>query len=193
MKKTTAIILLSLLWFFSINSWAADSKSKVFQGIGVLTGLGTGPLEKKGEYRLHPVIIDFDVDLKPFLEKKGFCPPGLFQFQLEPFMSMVSQPDLNWEAGTALMLKVGISPERYPVQPYVKAGLGILYMSQTSHEQSTQFNFLEQAGIGIHYFFEKDKAITAEGLYRHVSNASVKQPNSGINTLFLLVGITHKF
>jgi hypothetical protein len=192
MKKI--LISLGLLLLFSEKvCLAADPSPNYFKGIEILTGFGWSELTGKADYHLHTLVFDFNFDLKPYLEKKGFCPKGLFLLQLEPFAGWVSQPDNNTEIGTAFMLKWGIFPERCPVQPYFKGGLGIVYMSQTTLEQSTQFNFFEQAGLGIHYFITKNMAFTAEGLYRHLSNGGVKEPNGGINTLFLSLGISKNF
>jgi lipid A 3-O-deacylase len=188
------LIILGLLGLFSSGvCLAADPSPNVFKGIEILTGFGRSQLEGKSDYHLHTVTFDFNFDLKPFLKTLGLCPEGLFLFQIEPFAGWVSQPEINTEIGNAFMFKWGISPEWCPIQPYVKAGLGILYMSQTTREQSTQFNFLEQAGLGIHYFITKDIAFTAESLYRHISNGGFKEPNGGINTLFLSLGISKNF
>jgi predicted porin len=66
-------------------------------------------------------------------------------------------------------------------------------MTQHTREQSTQFNFTEQTGIGIHYFFRKNTAFTLQGRYRHLSNASIKHPNTGINTQFVIAGFSYQF
>ena len=66
-------------------------------------------------------------------------------------------------------------------------------MSQHSREQSTQFNFEEQGGLGAHYFLKKNIAINGECRIRHVSNAGIDQPNHGINSLFFLLGATYQF
>jgi len=66
-------------------------------------------------------------------------------------------------------------------------------MTLHTREQSTQFNFTEQASIGMHYFFTKNTAFTAEYRFRHLSNADIRQPNRGISTNFVTAGITYKF
>jgi hypothetical protein len=192
MKKI--LIHIGLLFLFSGKvCLAADPSSIPFKGIGVLTGFGRTQLTGKTDYHLHTVVVDFDFDLKPYLEKNRICPKGFFLFQLEPYAGWVSQPENNIEIGNAFMVKWGIFPEWCPVQPYLKAGLGIVYMSQTFQEQSTQFNFFEQVGMGAHYFISKNMAFTAEGLHRHLSNGGLKEPNSGLNSLFLSLGFTKNF
>jgi hypothetical protein len=192
MKKI--LVSLCLLLLFSPKvCLAADPSSIYFKGIEILTGFGRSQLTGKADYHLHTVVFDFNFDLKPYLEKKGLCPKGFFLFQLEPYAGWVSQPENNAEIGNAFTLKWGLFPEKCPVQPYVKVGLGILYMSQTTLEQSTQINFFEQAGLGVHYFITKNLSLAAEGLYRHISNGGIKEPNGGLNAFFLSLGFAKNF
>ena len=191
-KSTFIVTPLVLCLLFNI-CMAGPAKPKYLAGIEGFIGFAKAKLREKGNYFLTPLIFDFDFDLKPFFKKRGFSLPGLFQFQLEPFMCIVSKPNTNIEAGNAFMFKVGILPETAKFQPYGKIGVGMLYLSQRTREQSTQFNFLEQGGIGAHYFFNKNTAFTAECRFRHLSNSGIKRPNSGINTLFFVVGTTYKF
>jgi Lipid A 3-O-deacylase (PagL) len=159
----------------------------------VSSGFGKTQLDRKGDYILIPVIFDFDFDLKPFFNKKNVYPPGLFQFQIEPFVNLVTQPAMNMEIGNVFTLKFGILPESNRFQPYLKGGVGFVYMTQSTYEQSTLLNFLEQIGIGARYLLAKNKALTMEGFYRHVSNASISQPNAGISPLFLTLGFAYQF
>lgn len=191
--KITFIVTFLILCFLFNICMAEEAKPKCLTAIEGLIGFGKAKLKEKGNYYLTPLMFDFDFDLKPFLKKRGFSPPGLFQFQLEPFMCIVSKPDANVELGNAFMFKVGVLPETAKFQPYAKAGVGMLYMSQHTREQATQFNFLEQGGIGAHYFFNKNMAFTAECRIRHLSNAGIKQPNHGVNTLLFVLGTTYKF
>jgi hypothetical protein len=75
----------------------------------------------------------------------------------------------------------------------MKAGAGMVYMTQHTQEQATQFNFIEQGGIGMHYFFRKNTAFTIEGRLRHLSNSGTKHPNQGINTYLAVYGVTYRF
>lgn len=170
-----------------------EPKEKALVGIEFLTGLGKGKLQRRGDYEFVPLIVDFDFNLKPAAKKIGFNPSGLLQFQLEPFISGVYEPGANIEVGNGFILKFGILPETSKLQPYIKFGPGIMYMTQHTNEQSTQFNFFEYAGAGLHYFFNKNQAFTLEGRWRHLSNASMDYPNRGIDTFFILAGIAYQF
>jgi len=187
-----AILLVAGLLLSDI-ALAQEEKPKYLEGVEFFTGFGWGKLRRKGDYHLTPFIVDFDFNLKPLIRKLNFNPSQLLQFQIEPFISFASQPNTNVEIGTSFLLKIGILPQTSKFQPFILAGPGVVYMTQHTREQSTQFNFTEQAGIGMHYFFRKNIAFTLEGRFRHLSNSGIKHPNLGINTQFVIAGISYQF
>lgn len=185
-------IVAALLLAPSISR-AEKINPKPLEAVEFLTGFGWGKLRVKQNYNLYPLIADFDLDLKPLIKKLNISPTRLLQFQIEPFISPVSSPESNIEIGTAFFFKMGLLPQGSKFQPYAKIGAGMVYMSQHTKEQGTQFNFIDQAAIGMHYFFMKNTAFTLEGRFRHLSNAGIGGPNSGINTYFVLTGISYQF
>lgn len=185
-------LALSVIILFSGISIADEGKTGI-QAIEFLAGFEKAKLRGKGAYIKSPFIIDIDFDLKNLTEKIGFNPESLLQFQLEPFISPVYDPDANVEIGNGFMIKAGILPESSKIQPYIKAGIGMLYMTQHTREQSTQFNFFETGGVGMHYFLTEKTALTLEYRYRHVSNSGIKDPNHGINSQFALAGLAYRF
>ena len=157
--------------------------------IGVLAGYASGPLDEKPDYELVPTILRFGLDLNPFINKFGLDTKGLFELQLEPFINTVVSPNNNVEVGSNFVLKYAF-PLTKKFYPYVEGGLGMLYMSQHTREQSTQYNFLPQGGAGLMYFLKDNLALTIGYRYRHLSNNSFKSPNSGINVDMYLAGIS---
>lgn len=133
-----------------------ETKQRSLESIEFFSGFGKGKLREREDYNLVPLMIDLDFNLKALLARKlNFNPPQLLQFQIEPFISLVSSPDTNVETGTAFFFKAGILPQTSKLQPYIKAGLGMVYITQQTREQSTQFNFIEQGVIGLHYFLKR--------------------------------------
>jgi len=197
MKKYSILIIALVLAFLAASVSFADQppkqKPKSLEGIEILTGFGSAKLRDKASYHFAPFLVSFNFSLKSLLEKINYKPKQIFQFLIEPFLSYVHQPDNNIETGTNFLLKVGLLPETSKFQPYIKAGVGMVYMTQHTREQGTQFNFSEQVGAGIHYFFWKNTAFTIEGRYRHVSNAGMRKPNKGLQSYFALVGISQQF
>ncbi|MBI4706593.1 MAG: acyloxyacyl hydrolase [Candidatus Omnitrophica bacterium] len=196
MKKILIVLLSAIISFSMLGSALADEakKSKCLEAIEFLTGfIWGGKLQAQKNYRQVPFIAAFDFNLKPLTEKIKFNPRSLLQFQIEPSVSYITSPHSNVELGTMFFFKAGILPQTSKFQPYVKAGVGMLYMTLHTREQSTQFNFQEQGGVGFHYFFRKNLAFTLEGRFRHLSNAGIGSRNHGINTIHALAGLTYQF
>jgi len=195
MKRKIAIILLAafLIVLPAIAVFAEETETKTLEAIEFLTGYGWGNLKGQQRYGLVPLIVDFDLNLKPLTQKINFNPPQLLQFQIEPFISPITEPRANIETGVNFAFKVGLLPQTSKFQPYLKMSAGLTYFSLHTKEQGTQFNFNEYGALGIHYFFRKDLGLTIEGRFRHLSNAGIDDPNSGINTNFLVAGITYQF
>jgi hypothetical protein len=190
MKRILLTLAITALF---VGSTLAQEETHYIPHFEFLTGYGKADLHEKGNYQLVPLIIDINYDLKPLTKKIGLEPRSLLQFQLEPFVSPIFNPDANVEMGNAFMVKIGILPDTSKIQPYIKMGMGMLYMTQHTREQSTQFNFLEQGVVGTHIFINKTYGVNLECRFRHVSNSGIDHPNHGINTLFALAGVTYNF
>ncbi|UCC94712.1 MAG: acyloxyacyl hydrolase [Candidatus Omnitrophota bacterium] len=161
-------------------------------GIEIFTGYMNANLDEQDDYEGIPLFVAFNFDGKPLLSDIGIEFPGRFDFVIEPFVNTMFSPDPNVEVGSNFLIKY-VLPLTETVQPYVKGGLGALYMSQHTREQSTQYNFLPQGGAGVHIFLNENTAMSFEYRYRHLSNNSFKSPNSGINTDLFLGGISFFF
>ena len=158
---------------------------------GIFTGTAEGTLEEKEDYRFVPLIVRFGFDLSPFLNKLNIQldEKQLFLFELEPFFNTVISPDSNIEIGSNFLFKYGYFIDK-KICPYVEAGAGIIYVTQHTIEQSTQFNFIPQFGGGVSYFIKDNTAVSLGYRCRHLSNSSIKQPNKGINVNMFLVGFS---
>ena len=143
-------------------------------------------------YQGFQLLVGIEFDVKPLLNKVWINTKGRADFILEPFINTISTPGSNVEAGSNFLLQY-VFPLHEKVQPYIKGGLGVLYMSQHTLEQSTQYNFLSQGAGGIQYFIKDNLALNLEYRYRHLSNASIKHPNSGIDSNMYLCGFTYFF
>jgi hypothetical protein len=78
---------------------------------------------------------------------------------------------------------VGIQPEWGPIGFYFYQGIGLL--TSTDKYLSTNYQFIEQAGI---YFRGKNGSHLGPGCW-HMSNAGIKLPNLGKDFCGLMVGI----
>lgn len=192
MKINNILALIIIALLILLKPCLAE-EGQMLEGIEFLTGYGWGDLKEQKDYHLVPLVVDFDFNFKKITEKIGFNPAIMLQFQVEPFISPIIQPEANVEVGNAFAFKIGLVPETWKVQPYIKMAAGMLYMTQHTYEQGTQFNFIEYGGGGFHWFIKDNVAVTAEYRFRHLSNCGIEEPNSGINTSFGLIGLYYKF
>ncbi|MCD6539138.1 MAG: acyloxyacyl hydrolase [Candidatus Omnitrophica bacterium] len=188
MRRSLVLISLFGIIFLPFNRVFAKSLNSV----EFLSGWLSGDLREKDDYRVVPLMLSFGFDLKPLAEKIGIRTKGILEFQLEPFLNVVTSPDNNVEAGLGLLLKYAF-PLNKRFMPYIKFGAGPVYISQHTREQSTQFNFVDTAGVGFSWFYRENLAFSFEYRYRHLSNASIKHPNKGIDANSFLMGISFFF
>lgn len=115
--------------------------------------------------------------------------PGALLFMVEPFANPVIEPDSNWEAGVGLLLKYAF-PLGNKFYPYIEGGSGGIYISEKTKRQGSNGNFVDQAGAGLYYFLRDDLALNVGYRFRHISNLSIKKPNRGIDSHFVIGGIS---
>ncbi len=160
--------------------------------IAVLSGFACAKLKDKQNYEFVPIIVRFGFDLARLADRYREDKRQLFIFELEPFASFVASPDKNAEAGVNLLLKYGCFVTK-KLCPYIELGSGFVYITQHTREQSTQFNFIPQAGAGVSYFVRNNISVNAGYRYRHLSNSAIRRPNKGIDADMLLFGVSFYF
>ncbi len=167
---------------FNANAFAFDS-------VGLMTGFLKADLYKSGEsYEAVPLLVSFNYNLGDSARRGNY---PAFSFVIEPCVSIVTSPDTNFEAGASLLLQyTGEFSDK--IHPYVKAGAGLIWLSQESAQQTDGLNFSTHAGIGVSRSINAGAAVNLEYRFRHVSNGGVKKPNSGIDSGMLLAGIVFK-
>lgn len=72
------------------------------------------------------------------------------------------------------------------VQPYIEAGIGVSCISETkiySRDLGSAFQFEDRVGIGV-----KIKYVDISARYMHYSNASITDPNDGMDIFIATVG-----
>ena len=72
---------------------------------------------------------------------------------------------------------------------YALIGWGPMYISKRTERLAKGFAFVENIGLGISTQINKKLYFNITGSYRHLSNAELKQPNSGINIVSLEAGL----
>lgn len=76
------------------------------------------------------------------------------------------------------------------IQPYIEAGVGVRLLTGTqlndSYDISTAFQFADMAGVGFKFGERGQYEIGYR--FQHISNASIKRPNPGINFQLVYFG-----
>jgi len=189
-NKKHLFVIIIFLFFILIGCpycYSQAEEGNYQKEFSILSGWMYGSLKNQDDYEMVPLYFQFGFDITPSFHSKRL--PGNLNFILEPFLNTVVSPNNNIEAGNDFMLRYS-----YPViqrlHIYVEGGAGMMYASQHTSEQSTQFNFNEQAGGGIYFFFSKNKAVNLGYRYRHFSNCDIKSPNKGVDMDGFLAGIS---
>ena len=91
--------------------------------------------------------------------------------------------------GETLLFRLD-GPPRRRVVPFLDMGAGVL--DTTLHMRAPELNghvqFTPQAGLGVQYFFNPQRALVLEYRYMHMSNADLVPPNLGFNSSMITVG-----
>jgi hypothetical protein len=128
----------------------------------VLTGIhGPGPLRGTLEYALEVV-------------------PALVVRQSTPIFGGGFNP---------LLLQYNFAVSRRIV-PFIQAGAGALVSDRTLPAHSSQFNFTPQGGFGVYLFRRSTSAISVGLRYHHISNAGIRRPNPGLNSMYFYSGFS---
>ena len=117
--------------------------------------------------------------------------PGLLQgnFELlgEVFAGPVVEGPGNVLAGGTLVFRYNFVQPHASLIPYVQVGAGGVYSDIPEKESggliSLPVEFNLQAGAGTRIMLNDRWSIVIEGAYRHISNAEIKKPNFGIDSV----------
>jgi len=183
MKKILIGIILMVLLSFELGFCFLVKEG--FKEFGFLGGYNRANLKEKKDLEEIPFILRFGFDLRPLIKNKSNY---LFEFTLEPYTSLIMEPKSNFMGGCNFLLKFGFPLKK--VYPYLEGGFGFNYFTLHTREQSTQFNFSEIIGVGINYFLKENLSLNLGYRARHISNASIKKPNQGIDTQGFIFGVS---
>lgn len=77
--------------------------------------------------------------------------------------------------------------------PFFDAGAGVTLTDIGRPDLGGVFQFNLQTGPGVHWFFRKDTVLTLQYRFMHISNASIQDPDHGVNTSVFYVGVSRFF
>jgi len=159
-------------------------------------GLRTGytfSLDNKG---VEMVPIHLHIGYTLFKDKPWILPEGAFEIGIEPFASVITslkkeKAKGSNEFGLALPVLTYYFNMGNGLSPYVIGGLGVMYKDLRGYHLGGKFTFMETVGFGLSYFVNENLTVSAEWRYRHMSNASIYNDNSGLNSGIVLAGFSY--
>jgi hypothetical protein len=81
--------------------------------------------------------------------------------------------------------------------PYLQLGAGALdndiHTGYGQREIGEAFEFVLQGDVGLKYMISNRWAVSAEGGYRHISNADLASRNEGLNSIGVLMQMSYFF
>jgi hypothetical protein len=184
-RTVSRITLLSLL-LTATTVRAEDSRSGV-HSFGLRAAYGNGDRSGLKFVSLLPRLSLF----LPALVDRPLSHWGLeAEFVVEPIISYITN--------STDTVEVGINPLIFSLRydrgqvlvPFLEGGEGILYTDLRGERLGTRFQFSSQAGGGIHWFLQRDTALTLSYRIRHISNAGISEENRGLNTHFFTLGVS---
>ncbi len=120
------------------------------------------------------------------------CYGGNWELLGESFVGSQYHPNPAYVVGLTALLRYNFATKLRLV-PFIDGGAGPTFTDIGLPDLSLTYNFNLQAGIGVHYFWRRNSAFTLESRFFHLSNAGLKYPNDGVNTVSFLFGFSWFF
>jgi len=160
--------------------------------IGLMTGYGWAMDHLDEEPRIEHAVLLASVSVPMSREEMGASFfRGVVEYQCEAVIGNIVEPNQRMEFGiTPLGFKYNFTALESDISPYSNFGFGVIYEPIGHHVQGSHFNFILQTGLGVQYFLDEGTTLNLEYRYRHISNAHYRDPNSSINSSFVLVGMS---
>jgi hypothetical protein len=115
---------------------------------------------------------------------------GRFEYTLDavPLFVVFQRYNTAYGAGfNPLGLKWDFAA-RGRIEPYFELNGGVLFTNHQVPTGTSSVNFTPAAALGMHLLGDKH-ALSVELRYLHISNAGLSDPNPGINTVEVRVGV----
>ena len=186
MKHQNMKWLAAFLFFFlhSFRTNAQDSCYR-FKSAGGLIGYGH---EINIDTRYNPIFLMGDFSWQFGKTKRN----DFLAFYLEPQFNLVAtiRPvDIEFGANIGLRYYQQLSPKFYL---YQMLGSGPHFITADLPRQARGFIFSDNLVVGFFKEVDQKRSLFLNFQFgvRHISNASTKQPNAGVNSLQVMVGLS---
>jgi len=167
-------------------STARAGERSGLQELAITTGYG---FSDRGNVQIVPLYARF-AWLFPDVIDEPLARNNLnLKWFLEPWIAGVTNHQNAIEVGiTPIGLKLDYDAGQQVV-PFVIAGTGAMYTGLQGLQLGGPFEFASFGGAGIELFLTDTLAMSFQWRWRHISNAGLKDPNRGLDTQFVLIGL----
>ncbi len=182
---------------FQAETWIKDSLqtsnyspqiiAKNYRQVGLLIGRSIGATVLSENVKYEPLLLMLYAS---FPLKKPTTKPSRWFVVTEPQFNVFVQNRkvTHFETGINLGLQ-----HRWYMNPnswfYAQLSSGPHYISLNSDRQAGGFIFSDNFAAGLSFKFINQLRTEIQYRFRHLSNASIKRPNAGINNHFLMFGL----
>jgi opacity protein-like surface antigen len=160
-------------------------------GLALGPGIGTHALGSKRRHDLALTAVQFGRVFSDVIGD-GRWYRGNAELVYELFGGTQHEPADHTVMGLVPLLRYSFAPGGRWV-PFVNGGVGLAYTTISNPDLNGGLQFNIQVGAGVHYFHQKDRALTLQYRWFHLSNAGIRRPNSGVNTHLVFAGMSWLF
>ncbi len=171
------------------TSWLPKGELEAGAAVGVGIGMDIFGSVEAHDLALTKIHFGWELD-------RVYCADSWFQGQIGLFNEFIAGGQYDPEGAYLL----GLSPiiqyrlTRWgAVQPFIEGGGGIMATDIGAPDLGSVFEFYQQMGVGLLWRQSDRFAVTTQVRFAHISNASLKDPNRGVNELLVFVGGSWKF
>jgi hypothetical protein len=159
--------------------------------IGFISGYGGQlGLDVPYDYKVHFLQAQYSYSLirKQTFSFEVLCQP---QFNITDYRPVndIDRRNQGYEYGlnVAILIRRSLAKDKLGI--YLFLGSGPHYVSGTPQRQSAGFIFSDNLFMGLYIRLDDNMYLDIRPGFRHISNAGIKNPNGGVNTVILSGGI----
>jgi lipid A 3-O-deacylase len=162
---------------------------------GFISGIGRGiDSVNIPEGRYTPIVFMVHMGVDILKKTQSQNNPGIFTIYAEPQVNpVIIKKGSNTRTDLEFGINIGFKhmyPLRKNIYAYLLIGSGPHFITVHTIKQTRGFIFSDNFGAGFYFFNKKDMALNLGFRLRHMSNANIQMPNSGINTFNYYIGIS---
>jgi hypothetical protein len=186
--RAVRVLCLTLLLLATRDAFAGEDARNGIQSFGLRLAYGVGNRDNLSFFSVVPRLSMY---LPEGIDRPLAAHHLHAEWVSEVIASAITNHSNTMEAGVTPLFFSLRYDRGQALVPFVEGGEGVLYSNLLGERLGSRFQFSSQAGGGLHWFIDKNLAMTAAYRLRHISNGGITRQNSGLNTDFYMIGVTY--